>query len=104
MLAAKFFDDHFYNNSYYAKVYTSWACLSCLHIEPSALVVVPSVLQVGGVPCAEINTLEIEFLFSINFSLHVMPDIYNRYHSELMNHLLTAEGCDCGEFAHIAMV
>jgi len=43
MLAAKFFDDQYFNNAYYAKV--------------------------GGVPAPEMNTLEVEFLFMTNFSL-----------------------------------
>jgi len=57
LLAAKFFDDAYYNNSYYAKV--------------------------GGVLVSEMNRLEVEFLFRINFSLHVSPDLYNKYHAEL---------------------
>lgn len=60
MLAAKFFDDHYYNNAYYAKI--------------------------GGVPCLEMNALELEFLFLINFSLYVEPQSYNKYYSELCNH------------------
>ena len=52
MLAAKFFDDQYFNNAYYAKV--------------------------GGVPCAEMNMLEIEFLFRINFSLHVPPEVFHK--------------------------
>lgn len=64
MLAAKFFDDQYFNNAYYAKV--------------------------GGVPCAEINSLELEFLFSINFSLHVTGDVFERYYSELANHTTTS--------------
>lgn len=60
MLAAKFFDDQYFNNAYYAKV--------------------------GGVPSAEMNSLEVEFLFRINFSLHVTPELYNKYHSELVTH------------------
>ena len=60
MLSAKFFDDHYFKNAFYAKV--------------------------GGVPCSEINSLEVEFLFLLNFSLHVSPDNYARYYSELCNH------------------
>ena len=45
MLAAKFFDDQYFNNAYYGKV--------------------------GGVTCKEVNSLEIEFLFMINFNLFV---------------------------------
>ena len=44
MLAAKFFDDQYFNNAYYAKV--------------------------GGVPTNEMNTLEVEFLFMSNFTLY----------------------------------
>ena len=62
MLAAKFFDDMYFNNSYYAKI--------------------------GGVPCSEINALELEFLFLINFTLYVEPDSYNKYYSELRNHAI----------------
>lgn len=57
MLAAKFFDDAYFNNAYYAKV--------------------------GGVPTSEVNALELEFLFSINFSLHVPTDVYEKYYGEL---------------------
>lgn len=60
LLAAKFFDDAYYNNAYYAKV--------------------------GGVLISEMNRLEVEFLFRINFSLHVSPDLYNKYHEELNAH------------------
>ena len=60
LLAAKFYDDAYYNNAYYAKV--------------------------GGVLVSEMNGLEIDFLFRVNFSLHVAPDIFTRYRSELMVH------------------
>eukprot|EP00939_MAST-03C_sp_MAST-3C-sp1_P004536 g4536.t1 len=63
MLAAKFFDDHYYNNAYYAKI--------------------------GGVPCSEMNSLELEFLFLINFTLYVEPESYNKYYLELINHAAT---------------
>jgi len=63
LLAAKFFDDAYYNNAYYAKV--------------------------GGVLVAEMNSLEVEFLFRINFSLHVTPDVYSKYHAELLLHAVT---------------
>lgn len=59
-LAAKFFDDAFYNNVYYAKI--------------------------GGVPVRELNSLELEFLFLINFTLHVSPLDYYRYQKELCEH------------------
>lgn len=60
LLAAKFFDDAYYNNAYYAKV--------------------------GGVLVSEMNSLEVEFLFRINFSLRVVPEVYQKYHAELVSH------------------
>jgi len=38
------------------------------------------------------NSLEVEFLFRINFSLHVTPELYNKYHSELVTHAVAADG------------
>jgi len=64
MLAAKYFDDHYYNNAYYAKI--------------------------GGVPCTEMNSLELEFLFLINFTLYVQPESYKKYHAELCSHAFMA--------------
>ena len=60
MLSAKFFDDLFYNNAFYAKL--------------------------GGVSTIEMNSLELEFLQLVNFTLFVTPDVYNKYHSELRNY------------------
>jgi hypothetical protein len=60
LLAAKFFDDAYYNNAYYAKV--------------------------GGVMVSEINGLEVDFLFRINFSLHVAPEVFDKYRAELVMH------------------
>ena len=57
MLAAKFFDDQCYNNTYYAKI--------------------------GGVPRNEMGILELEFLFLVNFSLYLDPNEYQKYHTEL---------------------
>ena len=59
-MAAKFFDDQYYNNAYYAKV--------------------------GGVPCGELNSLETEFLFGVNFGLHVNADEFYKYRTQLANH------------------
>ncbi|KAJ9188133.1 hypothetical protein P3X46_003524 [Hevea brasiliensis] len=64
MVAAKFIDDAFFNNAYYAKV--------------------------GGVSTAELNRLERKFLFSIDFRLHVNVNTFGRYCSELEKE--TAEG------------
>lgn len=68
LLAAKFFDDAYYNNAYYAKV--------------------------GGVLVSEMNGLEVEFLFRINFSLHVTPDVFVKYQDELISHAIGA-GLEC---------
>lgn len=68
MLAAKFFDDQYFNNAYYAKV--------------------------GGVPCNEMNNLEVEFLFMTNFTLFVTTETYQQYYTELCNHALNSS-CNC---------
>ncbi|XP_010070213.2 cyclin-P3-1 isoform X2 [Eucalyptus grandis] len=52
-VAAKFVDDAFFNNAYYAKV--------------------------GGVSTSELNRLEMKFLFNIDFRLHVSIDTFQRY-------------------------
>ncbi|KAL8214941.1 hypothetical protein R6Q57_004390 [Mikania cordata] len=57
MLAAKFIDDAFYNNAYYAKV--------------------------GGVTTAELNRLEMKFLFGLDFRLHVSLRTFGRYCCQL---------------------
>jgi len=64
LLAAKFFDDAYYNNAYYAKV--------------------------GGVLVSEMNGLEVDFLFRINFSLHVTPELFQKYRQELASHSVAA--------------
>ncbi|MES1907597.1 MAG: hypothetical protein MHM6MM_000685 [Cercozoa sp. M6MM] len=69
MLSAKFFDDQYFNNAFYGKV--------------------------GGVPCREVNALEIEFLFMINFNLDVSPEQYQQYYHELRNHAMTSASCSC---------
>ena len=68
MLAAKYFDDQYYNNMYYAKV--------------------------GGVPPQEMNSLEVEFLFMANFTLFVTTETYSQYYYELRNHA-TNGNCTC---------
>jgi hypothetical protein len=60
LLAAKFFDDAYYNNAYYAKV--------------------------GGVLVSEMNGLEVDYLFRINFSLHVQCEEFEKYKAELVAH------------------
>lgn len=58
MVAAKFLDDFYYSNEFWAKI--------------------------GGVPNAELNTLELEFLFMTNFDLHVSRAVYDSYREELL--------------------
>jgi hypothetical protein len=58
MVAAKFLDDFYYSNEFWAKI--------------------------GGVPNAELNTLELEFLFMTNFDLHVSRVVYDSYCQELV--------------------
>ena len=61
MLASKFFDDVYYNNAYYARV--------------------------GGISNSEVNSLEMEMLRMISFSLFVQPDQYERYRGSLYSHV-----------------
>jgi len=53
MVAAKFIDDGFFNNAYYAKV--------------------------GGVTTSEMNRLEMKLLFSLDFRLQVDVDTFRKY-------------------------
>ncbi|CAI6001338.1 unnamed protein product [Closterium sp. NIES-64] len=53
MVATKFFDDAYFNNAYYAKV--------------------------GGVTTGEMNRLELEFLFRIDFRLNITSDDFASY-------------------------
>ena len=73
-LAAKFFDDQFFDNAYYARV--------------------------GGISKGEMNAMELDFLFLINFSLFVSPSVYNKYFTELSNHAtmrsMFCENCSDG--------
>jgi len=74
VLAMKFLDDLYYTNSYYAKI--------------------------SGIPCAEMNALELEFLFRIHFDLHAPVEEYERYHRELLVHAQSAAGCSCAQSLH----
>eukprot|EP00741_Cyanophora_paradoxa_P022492 tig00021464_g21718.t1 len=53
MVAAKFMDDLYYNNNYWSKI--------------------------GGVSCAELNSLELDFLFMVDFELNVQPEVFREY-------------------------
>ncbi|KAI9186101.1 hypothetical protein LWI28_013802 [Acer negundo] len=57
MVAAKYIDDECYNNAYFAKV--------------------------GGVSTAELNGLEMKFLFTLDFKLHVTTEAFRKYCSQL---------------------
>jgi hypothetical protein len=55
MVAAKFLDDFYYSNKHWA--------------------------EVGGIPNAELNNLETEFLFRLSFSLYITREEYDAYTS-----------------------
>lgn len=57
MVAAKFIDDAFFNNAYYARV--------------------------GGVSTAEMNRMELKFLFSLDFRLQVNVETFHKFCSQL---------------------
>ena len=57
MIAAKFHEDHFYNNAFFAKL--------------------------GELTLWEMNSSEIELLQQLHFSLVVTSDLYNKYHHQL---------------------
>jgi len=58
LVAVKFYDDQYFNNKFFSKV--------------------------GGISVDELNVLETEFLFLINFNLFVDVDLYELYHKRLM--------------------
>lgn len=62
MVAAKFMDDLYYNNAYYAKV--------------------------GGISTIEMNYLEVDFLFGLSFHLNVTPNTFHTYCSYLQREML----------------
>ncbi|PIA30981.1 hypothetical protein AQUCO_05300067v1 [Aquilegia coerulea] len=62
MVAAKFMDDMYYNNAYYAKV--------------------------GGISITEMNYLEVDFLFGLSFHLNVTPNTFHIYCSYLQREML----------------
>ncbi|MED6181989.1 hypothetical protein PIB30_024618 [Stylosanthes scabra] len=57
LLAVKFLDDRYYSNAYYA--------------------------QVGGVSTQEMNRMELEFLFSLEFRLFVRTEVFLKYCEKL---------------------
>ncbi|KAI9112763.1 hypothetical protein K1719_016266 [Acacia pycnantha] len=62
MVAAKFMDDMYYNNAYYAKV--------------------------GGISTVEMNFLELDFLFGMSFHLNVTPNTFQAYCAHLHREML----------------
>ncbi|KAE9617914.1 hypothetical protein Lal_00037926 [Lupinus albus] len=62
MVAAKFMDDIYYNNAYYAKV--------------------------GGITTIEMNFLEVDFLFGLGFHLNVTPNNFQAYCAHLQREML----------------
>eukprot|EP00923_Selenidium_pygospionis_P002041 GHVN01003152.1.p1 GENE.GHVN01003152.1~~GHVN01003152.1.p1 ORF type:complete len:129 (+),score=0.29 GHVN01003152.1:389-775(+) len=65
MLAAKFFDDVYYSNAFYARV--------------------------GGVKTREINVLETHFLSLINYQLFVSPQEYDQYRKQVVQACQTGD-------------
>ncbi|KAK6162678.1 hypothetical protein DH2020_002519 [Rehmannia glutinosa] len=62
MVSAKFMDDMYYNNAYYAKV--------------------------GGISTTEMNFLEVDFLFGLGFHLNVTPSTFHSYCSYLQREMM----------------
>ena len=100
MLAAKFFDDLFYNNAFYAKLGGTHILMLSYrnittkktpshhtfhHLSPPLSHPLSPPLFYPGVNPAEMNTLEIELLHLLNFSLMVRPDVFAKYQAELRN-------------------
>ncbi|XP_007038242.2 PREDICTED: cyclin-U4-1 [Theobroma cacao] len=61
LVSAKFMDDIYYNNAYYAKV--------------------------GGISTVEMNLLELDFLFGLGFQLNVTPSDFHTYCSFLQREM-----------------
>ena len=68
-------------------------CVSCRQYFNNAYYA-----KVGGVPCTEINSLEVEFLFLCNFALFVNTETYSQYYTELCNHASNIGNvCTCSQ-------
>lgn len=65
LVSAKFLDDLYYNNAYYAKV--------------------------GGISTMEMNRLELDFLFGLRFQLNVSPNTFHIYCSYLQSEMLLTQ-------------
>ncbi|KAJ6400274.1 hypothetical protein OIU84_015845 [Salix udensis] len=62
LVSAKFMDDMYYNNAYYARV--------------------------GGISTIEMNYLEVDFLFGLGFHLNVTPNTFHTYCSYLQREMM----------------
>ncbi|KAA8492949.1 Cyclin-U4-1 [Porphyridium purpureum] len=69
MLAAKFFDDVYYENTYYSRV--------------------------GGISLDEMNALELEFLRTLNFELFIQPEEFSQFENELIGETLERRALCC---------
>lgn len=73
MIAAKYFDDVYFTNAFYA--------------------------DVGGITVDELNMLEVDFLCRICFNLYVTPQDYQHYYKDICEHCHTL--CrNCGMFLY----
>ncbi|KAG0477839.1 hypothetical protein HPP92_012558 [Vanilla planifolia] len=73
LLAVKFVDDLYYNNAYYAKV--------------------------GGISTAEMNVLELDFLFGLGFDLNVTLSMFDDYCRILQSQMcVESPSSTCGVF------
>ena len=71
MVAAKYFDDVYYTNTFYA--------------------------EVGGISVNEINNLEVDFLCRIGFNLFVSTEEFRQYYKDIADHCSNCFTCcrDC---------
>ncbi|KAI4338768.1 hypothetical protein MLD38_023782 [Melastoma candidum] len=65
LVAVKFMDDIYYNNAYYAKV--------------------------GGISTAEMNFLEVDYLFGLGFDLSISPTTFYDYYNNLLGRLASSK-------------
>jgi hypothetical protein len=69
VVSTKYWDDEFYKNSYYARV--------------------------GGLPVVELNKLEADLCFELNFELSVDPRLFAQYYHELAKHSMMNKCPNC---------
>ncbi|KAB5526851.1 hypothetical protein DKX38_020698 [Salix brachista] len=71
LVSAKFMDDMYYNNAYYARV--------------------------GGISTIEMNYLEVDFLFGLGFHLNVTPNTFHTYCSYLQREMMQQPSLNSAE-------